>query len=106
MLIVPHPTLPALRGGRRGPEGESHRQDGETLRRTRNCERVQHPAILPWPSGPPVIGRATTIGPSRKSAAALLPDDSASRFATAPTWTRGLEATHNTSAADAQPLDQ
>jgi hypothetical protein len=38
---------------------------------------MQHPAILPWPSGPPVIGRANGIGPSLKSAAASLPDDGA-----------------------------
>jgi hypothetical protein len=38
---------------------------------------MQHPAILPWLSGPPVNGRANEIGPSLKSAAASLPDDGA-----------------------------
>ena len=31
-------------------------KDGEKLRAA--LGRMQHPAILPWPSGPPVIGRA------------------------------------------------
>ena len=37
---------------------ESHEQDGETLRARRCRVPRQRPAILPWPSGLPVYGRA------------------------------------------------
>jgi hypothetical protein len=42
-------------------KGESHGQDGERLRRAPLAGRVQRPAILPWPSGPPVNGRAMEL---------------------------------------------
>src|ERR1700720_4445495 len=87
MMIVFH----GFGGGRKPP---ARRRD--TAARARRG-RMQHPAILPWPSGPPVIGRANGIGPSLKSAAASLPDEGACipqqrlHFASA----ARLKATHN-----------
>src|SRR5262249_41549103 len=75
-------------------------------------ERMQHPAILPWPPGPPVNGRAMQSARHFYRQRSRCPALTPARDSRPPPpfqrggEGRGAQATHKSSAANPQPLDQ